>query len=130
MEPVPFEMIELNPRHPTRTELTGTIWRGHLERPGRHTIIETATAQVVNTVYFHRFDPDTEPLDQLEYLLFGKAPDLFLAHVITRPPDFDQILDVTISGAGPRPRIWRAASASRFPVGQTPPTHGSRPVSA
>ena len=91
----------ISPQHPTRTELTGTIWRGHLERPGRHTIIEAATAQVVNTVYFHHLDPDTQPLHQLEYLLFGKAPDLFLAHVITRPPDFDQILGVTISGTGP-----------------------------
>lgn len=101
MEPVPFEMVELDPQHPTRTELTGTIWRGHLERPGRRAIINDATAKVENTIYYHHLDPDTEPLDQLEYLLFGKAPDLFLAHVITRPPDFDQILGVTISGFGP-----------------------------
>jgi hypothetical protein len=52
----------------------------------------------VNTVYFHAFDPSAQPLAQLEYLLFGKAPDVFLAHVITKPPDFDQILSVTLSG--------------------------------
>jgi hypothetical protein len=98
MSPEPFEMVELDPQHPTRTELTGGIFRGHLERGGR-SIIRAATANVVSTVYFHEFDPNAEPLGQLEYLLFGKAPDLFLAHVITRPPDFDQILGVTISGA-------------------------------
>jgi hypothetical protein len=52
-------------------------------------------------IYFHAFDPNAQPLDQLEYLLFGRAPDLFLAHVITRPPDFDQILGVTIGAPAP-----------------------------
>ncbi len=100
MSPDPFEMVELDPQHPRRTALTGDIFRGHLERPfGRPPIIRAATAQVVSTVYFHEFDPNAQPLDQLEYLLFGKAPDLFLAHVITRPPDFDQILGVTVSSA-------------------------------
>ena len=98
MSPQAFEMVELDPQHPRRTALTGDIFRGHLERGGK-VIIEAATAQVVRTVYFHPFEPNAQPLAQLEYLLFGKAPDLFLAHVITRPPDFDQILGVTISGA-------------------------------
>jgi hypothetical protein len=31
---------------------------------------------------------------ELEYLLFGKGNESFLAHLITRPPDFDQILSV------------------------------------
>ena len=52
----------------------------------------------MNIVYFHAFEQHASPLAQLEYLLFGKAPELFLAHVITRPPDFDQILAVTVSG--------------------------------
>jgi hypothetical protein len=98
MSPAPFAMIELDPQQPTRTTLTGDVFRGHLERGGQP-IIQDATAQVESIVYFHKFDPDAEPLDQLEYILFGKAPELFLAHVITRPPDFDQILGVTISGA-------------------------------
>lgn len=97
MMPEPFEMIELDPRDPKRAMLTGTIFRGHLERGGQP-IIEAATAQVVNIVYFHKFEEDAQPLDQLEYLLFGKAPELFLAHVINRPPDFDQLLGVTVSG--------------------------------
>jgi hypothetical protein len=32
----------------------------------------------------------------LEYLLFGKGAELFLAHVITQPPDFDQVLSVQV----------------------------------
>ena len=30
--------------------------------------------------------------------MFGKGDELFLAHLITRPPDFDQILSVKVSG--------------------------------
>jgi hypothetical protein len=95
MCPAPFAMVELDPQDPTRTTLMGDIFRGHLERGGEP-IIRRATADVTNTVYFHEFEPDAEPLDQLEYVLFGKEPDVFLAHVITRPPDFDQILGATV----------------------------------
>jgi hypothetical protein len=97
MSPAAFEMVELDPRHPRRDTLTGDIFRGHLERGGRK-IITGAVARVVNTVYFHAFDRSAQPLAQLEYLLFGKGPEQFLTHVITRPPDFDQILSVTLSG--------------------------------
>jgi hypothetical protein len=96
MSPDPFEMIELDPERPTRTTLTGDVFRGHLERGGE-VIIKRATAHVERIIYFHKFDADAQPLDQLEYILFGKAPDLFIAHVITRPPDFDQILGVKIT---------------------------------
>jgi hypothetical protein len=97
MSPDAFEMIELDPQHPRRQSLTGRIFRGHLERGGRP-IVDRATAQIVNTVYFHEFERKAQPLAQLEYLLFGRGHDLFLAHRITRPPDFDQILTVTVSG--------------------------------
>src|SRR5919202_4542536 len=96
MSPAPFEMVELDPQQPRRHALTGDIYRGHLERGGQR-IISSATAQVVTIVYFHEFEENAKPLAQLEYLLFGKPPELFLAHVITSPPDFDQILSVTAS---------------------------------
>jgi hypothetical protein len=95
MSPERFEMIAFDPQHPKINTLKADIFRGHLERGGIP-IIEAATVHVESIVYFHEFERNAEPLDQLEYLLFGKAPDLFLAHVITRPPDFDQILGVTI----------------------------------
>ena len=49
-------------------------------------------------VHFRKFDPDADQLPQLEYLLFGKGQERFLAHLITRPPDFDQILSVKVAG--------------------------------
>ena len=45
-------------------------------------------------------DLDAQGLPQLGYLLFGKGDELFLAHLITRPPDFDQILSVRVVGHG------------------------------
>jgi hypothetical protein len=99
MSPKPFDMLELDPARPTRTTLQGDIFRGHLERGG-DTIIPAATARVEQIVYFHAFDPRARLLDQLEYILFGKDTELFLAHVITRPPDFDQLVGVQIGGAG------------------------------
>ena len=45
-------------------------------------------------VHFHAFDPNARELNQLEYILFGKGKELFLAHYITRPPDFDQIISL------------------------------------
>ncbi len=32
----------------------------------------------------------------MEYLLFGKGQELFLAHLITVPPDFDQVLSIKV----------------------------------
>jgi hypothetical protein len=56
------------------------------------------SAQVALAVVFRKFDPEADQLPQLAYLLFGKGQELFLAHLITRPPDFDQILSVKVAG--------------------------------
>jgi hypothetical protein len=53
---------------------------------------------VQKVVYFREFEPGAAPLPALKYLLFGRGAALFLAHVITRPPDFDQVLSVQVSG--------------------------------
>jgi len=40
-------------------------------------------------------------ISHLEYLLFGRSQELFLAHIISAPaPDFDQILAVKIDNRG------------------------------
>ena len=49
----------------------------------------------------------------LEYLLFGDATEPYLAHFITRPPDFDQILRVVIDGDLPAESL---ASGSRLTI--------------
>jgi len=78
----------------------GTVFRGHLERGG--TRIEGLTDTQINIkkiIYSQQFGPGLDKSDHLEYILFGNGPELFLAHVIAAPPDFDQILSVKIDNA-------------------------------
>lgn len=88
---------------PIRSSFKGNIYRGHFEtfhehEKGGSQILDDVVAHVTSTVLFRKFNPHPQALPQLEYFLFGKARELFLAHVITGPPDFDQVLGVQIDG--------------------------------
>lgn len=106
-----FVLTELvtpaDPRDPDsprlRSAFKGNIFRGHFENFHVHEkegpkILSDVVAHVENTVIFRKFDPRKPGLPQLEYFLFGLPQELFLAHVITRPRDFDQILGVQVEG--------------------------------
>ena len=80
------------------TSFGGRIFRGHFERPGKKVIAEGVTAGVKRVVHFREFDPAAASPSKLEYVLFGKGGELFLAHFIARPPDFDQVLSVSVAG--------------------------------
>ena len=75
-----------------------TIFRGHLERDNRVPILENVKVKVNRVIHFRQFDPNAQRPASLEYLLFGKGKELFLAHRIAAPPDFDQVVSVTIAG--------------------------------
>jgi hypothetical protein len=86
---------------PIRSAFKGNIYRGHFETFHVHekagpVILENVVATVTNALVFRRLDPRAAQLAQLEYILFGSAEDLYLAHAVTRPPDFDQILEVEV----------------------------------
>jgi hypothetical protein len=85
------------PQKPLRSFKAEKVLRGHLERPGNVAILQDVQVNVKQVVHFREFDPKGEKPAELEYLLFGKTQELFLAHLITRPPDFDQILSVKVS---------------------------------
>jgi hypothetical protein len=55
---------------------------------------------VKRVVYAQEIGPKTTSAksDTLDYILFGEGLELFLAHRIAQPPDFDQIIGVKISG--------------------------------
>ena len=72
------------------------VFRGHLEKPGKKLLLGGVNVSVKNVVHFREFDPQATNPAQLEYIIFGKGKELFLAHFITRPPDFDQVLSVTV----------------------------------
>ena len=92
-EPELFVLPDLNPKNRLRSSFKGKIFRGHFERTGV-AINRDVTATVTRVIHFREFNPAAAALPQLEYFLFGKSQELFLAHLITRPPDFDQIVPV------------------------------------
>ena len=84
---------------PALNTFVATVFRGHLERGGRPIAgLDNVMVRVQRIVQAEKFDPAVEKPTTLTYLLFGKAQELFLAHLIVHPPDFDQILSVKITG--------------------------------
>jgi hypothetical protein len=79
---------------PLRSFKGKTIFRGHLERDDKIPILNAVEVNVQQVVHFREFDPKTNKSPRLEYLFFGKGRELFLAHLITKVPDFDQMLSV------------------------------------
>lgn len=101
-----WDIRELAPagtqRLPSRLSFRATIWRNHFEfhpvtHPGqRFKIAQDAEVHVENVVLFQELHRQGPGLQDLEYLLFGKGQELFLAHVISQPPDFDQVISVQV----------------------------------
>jgi hypothetical protein len=98
-EPERFSIDEFDPSvsGPARTAFGGTLFRGHFERGGSE-IASEISFEVEQVVHFRRFRPAAEETDResLRYVCFGQPDAAFLAHVITAPPDFDQILGIEI----------------------------------
>jgi hypothetical protein len=101
LEPDSFVLPRLAGAQPLRS-FKGNVYRGRYEELARKSqraldagrIARDVDVNVTRVVHFRKFDPNAAKSSQLEYLLFGKGDELFLAHLITEPPDFDQILSV------------------------------------
>jgi hypothetical protein len=65
-------------------------------------------------IYARRFDTRGRP-DDLTYLLLGRDGELFLAHIISQPPDFDQILSVELVGPHPDEKELETGISVAFP---------------
>jgi hypothetical protein len=57
--------------------------------------------RTTDVVYAKRFDRSSGLPDDLTYILFGRGDELFLAHIISQPPDFDQLVSVRLAGSRP-----------------------------
>jgi hypothetical protein len=103
LKPELFVLSHLDPKGTALKKFRGiALTRGHLERGGKSFVGDLENppeggafdVNVVNVVHFHEFDPKAAKPSTLEYLLFGKSSELFLAHSITKPNDFDQIISI------------------------------------
>jgi hypothetical protein len=107
LQPEPFSLPDLfqpDPTNPRLKEFDATVYRGHFERGGAPVIdgdgkpiINKVRCLVRRVIYARKFDPAAQELPQLEYLLFGDRQEQFLAHLITKPPDFDQLLEAKVN---------------------------------
>jgi hypothetical protein len=80
-----------------RDTFQGTVFRGHLERGGKPINgMEGTEVHVARVVYAKELRPADAKAEKLEYILFGKGQELFLAHRITQTPDFDQLVAVQV----------------------------------
>jgi hypothetical protein len=85
---------------PSRTSFTATVFRGHLEAGGKPVPgLEDTRVKIGRVVHGRKFDPRADKPAALEYLLFGRGRERFLAHAIFAPPDFDHVLPVNLSVA-------------------------------
>jgi hypothetical protein len=85
---------------PRRNSFTATVFRGHLEADGIPVPgLEDVLVKIARVVHGRMFDPHASKPAALEYLLFGRGMERFLAHAIFTPPDFDHVLPVNLIGA-------------------------------
>ena len=103
LNPGPFVLSRVDPKGTALKKFRGSaLVRGHLEKGGKSFVGDFENppeggafdVNVLNVVHFHEFDPKAAKPTKLEYLLFGKGSELFLAHLITKPNDFDQIISI------------------------------------
>ena len=72
------------------------LFKGHFERGGK-LISDAATIVIKKVLYFKKFEPGIQKPLIAQYILFGNEKEQFMAHVIMAKPDFDQIVNVSIS---------------------------------
>jgi hypothetical protein len=71
------------------------IHRGQYERNSVPQLVASnITVKIKSVVYFQKLDGKANSHDSkfMQYLLFGDLNEKYLSHLITNPPDFDQIL--------------------------------------
>jgi hypothetical protein len=94
------ELFQSDATHPLRTRFKATVFRGHLEKGGTAVdALQNVDVEIKRMVHAHSFTGDK--LQTLTYILFGRDKELFLGHLISKAPDFDQILSISVKGKTP-----------------------------
>jgi hypothetical protein len=89
------------------SSMVGAVFRGHFERGGVPITSNQVQADISRVLYYHQFAAADEAPRHLRYLLFGTAAEPFVAHVITRAPDYDHVLAVDL---GEAPAGWNGTA--------------------
>jgi hypothetical protein len=105
LQPESFAIRELfqidAPKHALRSHFTATMFRGHLEKGGTPVVaLQNVEVRIKRLVHAHSF-AGADKAAMLSYVLFGGGQELYLAHLISKAPDFDQIVAITATGTLP-----------------------------
>jgi len=101
--PIPFVLPDVFPPAFKLKTFRGDLFRGHFEQPPEFPdeavqIGSGIEVTITNVAFVQKLLPLPAMLDSLEYVLFGKSNELFLAHLITKKGDFDQVVSANIKG--------------------------------
>ena len=114
----PFDQSALvldYPGHPRLRALPVSVVRGHFEREPNEVIIQSSTLEIGRVVHFREFAAGGAKLDPLTYLVFGRDGENFMAHLLSAPPDFDQVLSVTLGESAVSEELLRDGLYVSFP---------------
>ena len=79
------------------TSFKAKLHKGQYERniPRNSGLLDSdVTVKLKRVLHFRQFKPGIQQLPTSEYLLFGTSTEQLAAHLITAPPDFDQVVAV------------------------------------
>jgi len=75
------------------SQFSGDLFFGRADRSGDS--LGPVTVEVQRVLVFKRLNASVDPVNvraEMQYIVVGREPDLFLIHQLTAPPDFDQLL--------------------------------------
>lgn len=93
---------------------SASLVRGHFERGGTE-IVGEVKVKLGKVVHFRKFDPRATRPAQATYLLFGGPQESFVAHFISRKPDFDQIVELA-GGFNGEPQVLESQATDLKPL--------------
>ena len=91
---VPERFVLPEKVHTKNATFKASIYRGHFERGGKE-IIESIEVSIKKLIYYKKFDNTVERPINLTYFLIGNKKEQFLIHLVSKQPDFDEILSVS-----------------------------------
>lgn len=103
----PLELPTLAPDAPDRLQtFTGNLYRGwpfdqHWNLNPNQLLIPKVTIKVTRSIHYSSIVTPTT-LKQLTYYCFQTSETTYLAHVLSKPPDFKHNLTAKVSGLGKR----------------------------
>ena len=101
----PKELFALRALEDTKSSFRADVFVGHFEREGHEKLLTNVKVTIKNPVFWQELSSSHAPPQFVEYIVFGGATtnqktddinsdELYVAHRLTSPPNYDQILRI------------------------------------